>query len=369
MRMLALLLGVAVLLVCPLAAQETPEVPALQPAAELAKCEPFLGNWEGSGTATMAPGAPSMPWTSKSTSKKVLGGHFIQDEIRVDFQGEQEMPPLIMRGYMGWDRERNRFVSVGVSSRGDSGTGEAYWLDDKTLVSVHASVRDGIPTIDREITRITENGMSFTVEHAEGAGSFFIMVEGSMKRSTTPYSISAAEANITMAPASEPMKRIAQLAGSYQMQGNVIPGPGMAKMPISAEEHVKELFGGTVLSFHARSISLPGQPSYEGVGFLFWDANDDCYKQCWLSNMGEFFQEEVRWSGENQLVTTASSLQFGQPGVQRAVINLGDDGAILRVAMDRISAGERVQRAYEGEYKRLPKEVKKGLKEGMKKGY
>ena len=51
-----------------------------KPASELSAFKSFLGNWQGSGTVTMVPGAPPMTWTCKSTWQYVLGGHFLREE-------------------------------------------------------------------------------------------------------------------------------------------------------------------------------------------------------------------------------------------------------------------------------------------------
>ena len=78
------------------AAQEAPPV-----AKQMSKCEALVGNWEGSGFVRAMPGMPEMPWTSTTTVKKILDGHFIIDQTKIEIEG---MPvPLVMTSVTGWD--------------------------------------------------------------------------------------------------------------------------------------------------------------------------------------------------------------------------------------------------------------------------
>ena len=56
---------------------------------------------------------------------------------------------------------------------------------------------------------------SFKIEYFQGAADPAVMVKGTFKRSETPYTMSAEEAAIGLAPASDMMKKIHGMVGHY----------------------------------------------------------------------------------------------------------------------------------------------------------
>ena len=93
----------------------TPEPPG--PAPELKRFERLIGHYTGKGTATMEHGKAPIDWTCKSTYAWTLGNHFVSVDSIVDFGSA--MPPLAFRELLGWDREGQRYVAIGVSNEGE----------------------------------------------------------------------------------------------------------------------------------------------------------------------------------------------------------------------------------------------------------
>ena len=343
------LLLVAVLTLGPVVlAQEGPP----SPASELVKFKPMIGSWEGSGTATMGPpGTPASPWTSKSTCRWILDGHFIQEEVRVDIQGQEK--PLLFKSFYGWDREKKQFVVHGVGNEGLVKSGGAFWIDANTLVSTKSGTQDGLPKMSRTITKFSGDTCSFTIEYMQGANPAQVAVQGTLKRADASYSMSSEEAAIGLQPASDMMKKIHGMVGKYTMKGEMIPAPGAPAMAISSRESCQPLFGGTVLVFHIQGDPTETGYKYESWGFLAHDPEKNCYQEVWVNNMGETGTIDCRWSGEHQLVFTSANTQFGEPGVQRGTLELSETGAIRKASMDRLHKTAKVERAFIGEYTKL----------------
>ena len=95
------------------------------PAKQLAKFGRLIGDWTGKGSLSM-PGLGEMPWTSTSRVRKVLGGHFVRDDTTIDFGGA--MPgKLQMITFLGWDKERERYVQLNANNMGGVEITQIHW--------------------------------------------------------------------------------------------------------------------------------------------------------------------------------------------------------------------------------------------------
>jgi hypothetical protein len=280
----------------------------------------------------------------------VLGGHFLREDLRIDTKGGPEgFPPIIMRSFQGWDRERKRYVVVTASNMGGVQANDMHFTDDRTIVTVNHSVRDGVPMLERGISKYDGDKATFTIETSQGAGPFFIMVEGKGKRSGSGYKLSDEDAKLSMAPAPEQMGRLLKGLGTYHMKGYYIMMPGAPRTAFSGTEATESLFGGNVILGHI--VSDPSEtPAYEGWSLAAWDSSKDCYYNCWFDNMGMFGESESRWDEDGKLVGTLASLAFGKPVVERWIVSYGEDGAPKRMVSDRITSVHEPARVFEGEY-------------------
>lgn len=365
MRVTALLVPIvlgSLALSAPLAAQEgaaKPAAPASTALAEpLAKFAPMLGHWTGKGSVRMNPSAPAMEWTSRSTTKAVLGDRFIQTDMRIDF-GEA-MPPMIHRTYYGYDASRGELVHYALGNTGElEVSGQVTWTGDSTLVILSISEDQGNPVIHRSVITLADGAHDYLWEAAVGAHPFATMVEGKLVRSDTPYEISAAEWEAPFIPGATPaaMQRIGRMAGDYTMTGEFSMTPGAPPFPISGKEKIRGIFGGAALHMHVIGDPVPGGPEfvYEGHAFIAWDAARECYREFYLNNMGETGVQELRFVDDTRLVTALARLQGGTPEATRGTVQLDEAGAIIKVSMDRMSAGHEPERMFLGNYEKLGK--------------
>lgn len=61
---------------------------------------------------------------------------------------------------------------------------------------------------------------------------------------------------------------------------------------------------------------------------------------------------ELRFVADDRLVSTATNLQFGRPGVDRSIITLAADGSVKTVVSDRLSDADKAQRTFEATFTR-----------------
>lgn len=326
-----------------------------QPAPELKKFERLIGNWEGSGTVTMSKGAEPTPWTCASTCQWVLDGHFLSEEMRIDFP-EGNMPTLYYVNYYGWDANAQQYVAYEVANTGEVDTYEhVAWTEDDTLVLITTAVSEGTPAIERTVCRFTDGGWNFDWEIASGANPMTTVVTGTLKPAEEGFSLGEKEFAAGMVPVMPPMRKLGGMAGTYELTGQMIPAPGMPTMPISGTEVFDPVFGGSVMRMRVTGDPMPGGESsfqYQAVGFMSWNATKECYTEVYLSNMGESGYQELRWVEDDKLVTTQADMEFGNPVARRGTIKVDDTGAITKVSMERMSAGHDLEKAFVGEYTR-----------------
>ncbi len=350
MNRLLLVVVVLTFAVTPLWTQEM-EIP--KPASELDAFKSLLGNWQGSGTVAMVPGAPKMAWTSKSTWQYVLGGHFLREDLRVEFEGEA-MPAMLFRSYYGWDRSKKQLVSYSMGSTGELEIpSNVTWTDPNTLIILTTIVKDGVPIIQRSVMTFSGEEYTLKMQTAPGASDFRTWGEGKIKRAESGYTISDEDLKQGTVAASEDMQKLHSICGSYVMKGEMVPAPGAPAMSISSKESIKPCFNGSFLEMRVKGDPRPEDSSgfqYEGLAFIAWDAHKECYTEVYMNNMGETSTVELRWVGKKSLVSTHAGVQYGQPQATRATLELNDAGAIQKVSMECLNSNHALERVFLGEY-------------------
>lgn len=333
MRKLLVLVTATCLPCLGLSAQEGPP----QPAKELAKLERLIGNWVGSGTAVMAPGAPEMPWTATSTFKKAMGGHCLLEETLIDI-GPEAPAPIVFKSYYGFDRENNRYVVCGISNMGPGAATELHLVDDDTLVTVESRLEEGKLVVDRWVTKLGKESYSFIGHRAIADGEFFVHVKGSMKRAKTAPRGIALNATASLRPVPAEMQKLSPLDGTYKFEGEMSMAPGQPAIKISGIETLEPVLGGNVLEMHVTGDPIPGMGKYESWAALVWNPQKGSYTNLYVNNMGQIGSNEGRWVGKD-LVFTHSMLQKGQPTVGRVILRLDEKGGISSVSAHSIVAG------------------------------
>lgn len=308
----------ALLLCLPLAAQD--DMPG--PAPELARLKPLAGNWEGAGTAVFAPGAPASKWTGKVTSEWALGGHWLMTDTEILFEGEA---PMRFHEYTGWDRENRRYVQLTVNNMGEGLLNTVHFVGDDTMVLMMPNMREGTPQIERALTKFGADSQTFSMAFFGHEGVAREGVTGTFKR-VAKTSLSALESASAMGPANPAMAKIARMAGSFEVAGEMTMAPGQPAMKIKGVDAIRTLFDGAIVQVTTTGTAdgMPG--TYEAHGYYAWDATDGAYDVLMVSNMGEVMKGEARFAGDDTLVQIFSGLRMGQLSVSRSVMQLDAKG-------------------------------------------
>lgn len=308
----------ALLLCLPLAAQGG--MPG--PAPELAKLKPLAGQWEGSGTALFAPGAPASKWTGKVASEWALGGHWLMTDTEILFEG---MPAMRFHEYMGWDGENKRYVQLTVNNIGEGVLNTAHLVGDDTLVVMVPNMREGTPQLERATTKFGADSQSFSLTFFGAVGTAREGVTGTFKR-VAKVSVSALGSAPAMGPADPAMAKIARMAGRFEVAGEMIMAPGTPAMKITGVDAIRTLFDGSIVQV-ATTGTADGMPgTYEAHGYYAWDATAGAYAVLMVSNMGEVMKGEARFAGDATLVQTFAGLRMGQLSVSRSIMHLDAKG-------------------------------------------
>jgi hypothetical protein len=324
------------------------------PAPELARLKAFEGSWRASGTVRFQADAPETRWTSKGTAKWVLGGHFLEEQLRVDFAPDSNLPPLVFRSFYGFDRERRRYAVATASNLGMLELKDAFWVGEDAFVIQSLTIEDGVPALNRETLKPAKEGYEFTIESARGAGPLVVLVKGSSRRADEGYQIGAADYGSFFGPPGRErgreMEKFKDAAGAYRVKGTFVMAPGAEPFPIAARETVHSYFQGSVFGHHVAGDPVPDFPRFEGWGFIAWDEANGRYSQVWIDNMGNFGRSNAFWTEDRRLVATTEMLHMGQPMVERSIIDYGEDGKLKRVVSDRITSTHQPERVFEAEY-------------------
>lgn len=313
-----------------LAAQDGPPGPAPQ----LQKLAPLIGNWSGTGTATMGPGAAPTKWKARGTYRWCLGEHWVQEDFEVAFEG---LPmPMIHRSYYGFDRENDRYVVLAVSNAGEVRLGELAILPDGTMVDLSTVEKNGMPMAQRSTLRVEGDALHHAVDMLMPSGPALQIVDGRFQRTKESFDGAFDTMPLVGAARSPMTAQLAKSAGSYDVAGEVVMAPGASPMKISGVDTFRSVFGGVVMHGSTRG-SAEGVPgAYEGEVFWGFDPAKNCLVAAYVSNMGEVMAMEGRFVG-GKLISTSHAMMRGAVTVQRMVMEFDDKGAPTRVLSHSIA--------------------------------
>ncbi len=304
------------------AAQDTPK-----PAPELQKLAPLIGSWQGSGTAVMGPGEPSK-WESSSTYSWALGNFFVQEDTTVRFSG---MPnALVMRSYLGWDAQNERYVAVVADNDGDVSVDRVELAADGSIVQLDHGFHDGHGFTERYTTKVDGDSMQFSIALLMAEGTPMEAAKGTMRRVDEAAPAAMDASSFTAAP-NPAIVQLGKSAGTYAVKATMVMMPGTPAMNISGKDVVTRLFGGTLVHVHTTGTAEGMPDAYEGQLFYGWDAERSCIKAVMVSNMGEVAEMYGKLTPDHQQFVLASTAEYmGQLCSQRTIMDFDPDGAVVK---------------------------------------
>ena len=321
------------------------------PASQLQKFQPLIGNWEVSGTTRMTPDAPESPWTARESNEWVLGGHFVHQQVHVNF-GDL-MPDLAFSNFLGWDNENGGYEMFGAANWGMTSKVDVYFSDDNTMLFSRTSVMEGQLVVEREVIKFGDGGYSFEISTATGDGPFFTQVQGTAKKASAGWEALAVDAAMSMAPPAPEMAAMGKQAGEYTLKGSMIPAPGAPEMEITGTEVMRLIMGGTVLESRVIGDAGPGMPPYEAISYTSWNPVDKCYDMVTADNMGMSGTGQLRMIDDRTMVVTAAAVMYGQPSVNRTVVKLNAQGHVSSVVAHVIAGAGDPAQTISGTYQRI----------------
>lgn len=292
------------------------------PPKQVAKFDRLIGVWSATGTAVMEPGMPAMPWTSTSHVRKVMNGHFVRDDMVIEF-GDALPGSIQFTTFFGYDIQNKKFKQLAVDNMGGLEEVEIHWVDNNTMVTSSSKIENGQPVVDRWVTRLGDGKYSFVGHRAVGGGEFFEHVKGVAVISKAVEAAAHKDESFNIPAPPKPMDKLARMKGRYSVKGEMVQEGVPEPIPITGDQTIKPIFGGTVLE-----MLTTGQPgNYEAWAVMVWSEQKQCYHIGHANSWGEFGLAESRWIGE-KLITTHAGTAQGKPVVHRSILMCDASGAV-----------------------------------------
>lgn len=137
-----------------LASQEGMEMPS--PNAEMAKYDPLLGYFKGSGTSSSDQGGEPKKWTATSWSRKVLNGFFVREDISIQIEGLPKA--LVFRTYYGYDNRLKQHFGYSVDNMGGAESQQGSWVGKDFVQISTEPAYDGTIAVHRSVVSFGGNG-------------------------------------------------------------------------------------------------------------------------------------------------------------------------------------------------------------------
>lgn len=292
------------------------------PAPQLKKLQHLVGSWAGGGVMSEPTGQRGN-WTMKSTYKWALGGHFLQEDFSWEVDGVEGA--MVVRNYIGWDRERGRFVTAMINSQGRVGLHDVAVLPDGTLLTLQRHHQGGAPFQERARVRVEGDTLDLRVEMLMAEGNSLEVLGGELTRGGEGFAGDWGTAPWMGAPAGPGMAGLAKLAGTYETTGQMVMGPGMPETSITGTDRWQMVFGGTAMHGTTRGQAAGAPDAYESHALWGWDPHAQCLRTVYVDSMGQVGEMQCRWH-EGMLVSTMHGTQMGTPTTQRYVIRVDEQG-------------------------------------------
>ncbi|MFO1078530.1 MAG: DUF1579 family protein [Planctomycetota bacterium] len=320
------------------------------PAPELKQLEPLVGNWHGSGEATFAPGAPPTKWAGNGTYAWVLGGHWLQEDFALEFDG---LPtPMVKHAFLGWDRSGKRYVKATCGSNGEVALHELVRLGDGTFVEMTLQHRDGMPYAGRSTLRATKEGLVHTIDVWMAEGPMQAVTAATFTRGGEPYAADLATPAFLGEKPHASLTRLSRAAGDYATAGTVVPAPGEATIQLAGVDSFRTAFGGMILLGESHGAPAGSPVGYEGRVLYGYDANADAIVGIYVGSAGEIMRIEARWLPDGRLLSTGSVTIDGSTKFERYLMEFDQKGGPTRAVGHTLMDGLPPFESYRATYTR-----------------
>jgi hypothetical protein len=292
-----------------------------------------------------------MPWTSKTTCKKILGGHAVLEDMTITMG--PGMPPLMFRNVYTWDRVTERHMALNMGNNGEWSIGPVHWTADGKVVDAGIAIRQGKVVTERWVVELQGDTMTFKSWVTIEGGEPFVQIEGTAKRGGDGFTVTADSAKYALTPPSDKLKAISVMLGEWDFTGEMEPAPGAPKMKISGHEKIYDTLGG-----HVMCIDVVGDPTkefpmeYRGLAFMAWDPDAKCIVNVGFNNFGEFHTQKVYPQKGRRCLMFMMAMNMGNPMAGAAVMEWSGDGSVLEYTADALMNGQPARRTFESRFTR-----------------
>lgn len=316
------------------------------PAPELKRLTPLIGNWQGAGTATLAPGAPPTKWTAKGTFRWCLDDHWVQEDFRVDFEGVPA--PMVIHGYWGWDRDQARYVELIVTNAGEVKVEDVAILPDGSMLQVLKRSQGGMPYAERSLLAVQGDEMRHAIDLFLVEGASTSVIDAKFHRTDQVFDGAWDARTFDDAQPAPAMRKLGKCAGEYALTGEFVMAPGAPPIRIEGTDTFRSVFGGTVM--HGTTVGTPGP--YRGEVFWAWEPARKCLVAAFVSNMGELAQMDAWFTKDGKFLSTSHGTVRGEPMVQRMVMEMDADGRPKSVLSHMLLGDRPPFEAYRSTYRK-----------------
>lgn len=325
-----------------------------EPPEELSKFTPLLGNWKGSGTARETPEGAVTDWTAVLTVKKILDGHAIQEDVKVDL-GPEAPAPLLYRTLYWWDTATKHIRYFSLSNFGFGGHGTIYETADGKLIGSTTRMLMEVPTTEQVVTDVTEDGvLKLTMRRSVAGAEFFTGVEGTYKRGGKGFPDSDNTGGLALLPPPDEMAEVQKDAGAWSMKGRVSPVPGAPMMQISGRYELQPILGGHAALGTYEGAPVPGAPkAFQGVSYLAWDPHSASLMSLDLDNFGVQTISHGYRSEDGRYVYLSLGRAYGVPQVNRTLVEPDEGNDSQKIKSHRLAGGEDPDLAFEALLERV----------------
>jgi len=317
------------------------------PAPELKALEPLVGTFEGSGEMNEPNGARTK-WTAVASFRWTLGGHFLREEVVFRFEGMET--PFQVLGFLGWDRENERFACVSASSDGNLEL-QHVTLGGKGRVLVLAAKQQGpMRYLQRTSFHVTGDAMTHEVEMLLADGPSSTIAKGALTRAKVESALDLAAGSFMALPAHADVTRLCRMAGVYDVTARMPGGTGAEPVVLRATDTFRAIFGGTMLHGHTLADRYGTMQPHEAEILWGRDAEGRGTIGLSVSNAGEITAMDAAWGVDGQLVCTSKGRQRGEPCLRRAVMQFDEKGAAKEVVCHAIAGASAPTESFRANY-------------------